>query len=120
MLSMPSRRNRVFTVAIAAKSSAGFAGDTAQPTANLQADYPVAAALLPGNIVPMIKNTKIVPQWIGTRDEFWYQQESKAGHGFVIVTATTGRPWGSIRSRRAGRCLDPGSGSTGHAGSTSL
>lgn len=54
------------------------------------ADYARSAALDPLNLVGKLKNSRVVPHWIGERDEFWYQRDTPTGHDFLLVDASTG------------------------------
>src|SRR5579871_2309329 len=77
-------------------------------------DYAAAATLLRPNIVPKLKNGRIIPHWIGTTDEFWYVRESAQGNEFVIADAATGEKKAAFNhavlasslARAAGKTVD--------------
>jgi dipeptidyl aminopeptidase/acylaminoacyl peptidase len=54
-------------------------------------NYVRAEALLPGRVNALVLNERVIPNWLGSRDEFWYRRETPAGHEFVIVDAASGR-----------------------------
>lgn len=52
--------------------------------------YERAEQLMGPNLVKKVYNTFMLPHWIGTSDEFWYRSDSKEGHQFFLVDASTG------------------------------
>jgi dipeptidyl-peptidase 4 len=97
----------------AAPVSAGAATDDGQ--AEVNADYVAAAALLRPNIVPKLKNARIIPHWIGSSDEFWYLRDTQSGTEFVVVNAATGGKHPAFDhasvagalARASGKAVDP-------------
>jgi dipeptidyl-peptidase 4 len=53
--------------------------------------YARAEALLRDRIDGLLWNDRVVPHWIGGRDEFWYVRKTATGHEFVWVDAANGR-----------------------------
>lgn len=53
--------------------------------------YERAESMLARNLEPLVRNVFIVPHWIGTSDEFWYDRAVTGGTQLVIVDATTGK-----------------------------
>jgi len=53
--------------------------------------YARAEALLGPNLLPKVRNVFVVPHWIGSTDEFWYEREIRGGTEIVVVDAATGR-----------------------------
>jgi len=74
-------------VMFALYSAMGYAADP-DPTV---ADYAAANALLPGNLIGLMRNGSVKPHWIGRSGSFWYQRQGKLGPEFVFVTPTGGQ-----------------------------
>lgn len=79
----------LLTASLAIFSQLGFASTDQQRVT--REDYARAEALLPANTFSLMLNERVIPRWIGGRDEFWYRRETTTGHEFVIVDAATGR-----------------------------
>ncbi|MBL8269272.1 S9 family peptidase [Steroidobacter sp.] len=63
----------------------------ADPVAMDAAVYARAEALLGPNLEPKVRNVFVVPHWLGSSDEFWYERQLKSGSEMVVVDAATGR-----------------------------
>ena len=46
-------------------------------------DYARAESMLPDRARALVLNERVMPRWLGSRDEFWYRRETSAGHEFV-------------------------------------
>lgn len=53
--------------------------------------YARAEALLGPNLLPKVRNVFVVPHWLGSTDELWYEREVQGGTEIVVVNAATGR-----------------------------
>ncbi|MXX56758.1 MAG: prolyl oligopeptidase family serine peptidase, partial [Gemmatimonadetes bacterium] len=60
------------------------------PEGVTRAAYDQAASLLSSNVQGAVRNAEVVPNWIGERDEFWYERDTDQGTEIVIVDAATG------------------------------
>jgi len=52
--------------------------------------YQRAEQLMGPNLVKKVYNTFMLPHWVEQSDEFWYRSDSKSGHEFILVDASTG------------------------------
>lgn len=68
-------------------------------------DYIRAEALLADRVGNLVLNERVVPHWIGSRDEFWYRRETPSGQEFVIVDAASGRKRPAFDHRKIAREL---------------
>ncbi|MBQ4810179.1 DPP IV N-terminal domain-containing protein [Pseudoalteromonas luteoviolacea] len=50
-----------------------------------RSDYHRAQQFLPQNLTPLVKNTKLVPNWIEEGNTFWFKQENQTGHQYIFV-----------------------------------
>ncbi|MCG7547497.1 DPP IV N-terminal domain-containing protein [Pseudoalteromonas sp. Of7M-16] len=48
-------------------------------------DYQRAEQFLPQNLLPLVKNTKLVPNWIGEGNAFWFKQQDHQGYKYIYV-----------------------------------
>jgi len=52
--------------------------------------YAVAEQLLKPNVVKLVKNMLVIPNWIGDGHQFWYRRETANGFEFTRVNAASG------------------------------
>jgi hypothetical protein len=50
-------------------------------------DYTYAEQFLPNNVIPMLYNMSVIPNWIDGISNFWYLNEGRGGKEFFIVDA---------------------------------
>jgi dipeptidyl aminopeptidase/acylaminoacyl peptidase len=56
-----------------------------------QSVYARAEALLGPNLESKVRNAFVVPHWIGSSDEFWYERALAKGTEIVVVNAANGK-----------------------------
>src|SRR5262245_45089718 len=92
---MRARLRRCLIVLLAAHATcAALAADNAATTSGQTVPaevYARAAALMGSNLIKHTYNYYVVPHWIGSSDRFWYRNDFKDGHEFLVVDARTGR-----------------------------
>lgn len=56
-----------------------------QNSTNYNYDFSQAELFVPANVVPMLYNMSVTPNWIGGTDNFWYLNTGREGKEFVLV-----------------------------------
>ncbi|KZN54368.1 hypothetical protein N474_01255 [Pseudoalteromonas luteoviolacea CPMOR-2] len=56
-----------------------------KPIKTAQIDYKRAESFLPQNLAPLVKNTKLSPNWIDDGNTFWFKHENLNGHQYIFV-----------------------------------
>ena len=69
----------------ATSASDSLAVPAAKPVVT-EADYRRAEQFLPGNLRPLVKNSRVEPHWIDESARFWFKQQTAGdGYRFVLV-----------------------------------
>ena len=86
----PGRANPALFAAAAALLAA-CSGPKPEPEERVPVEtYERAERLMGPNLLQQVFNYFVVPHWIGSSDEFWYERKFQGGSEFVIVNAATG------------------------------
>lgn len=80
----------LFAVALGWNAAAHCSEESGARPAMDAAVYARAERLLPPALKRLVLNAYLVPHWIGSSDEFWYERQLPSGHEFVLVDAATG------------------------------
>jgi dipeptidyl-peptidase-4 len=75
-------------------------------------DYARAERLDRRALYGKLKNALVIPQWLGTRDEFWYRRETPSGYEFAVVDAATGSRRPAFDHQAMARALAAATGTT--------
>lgn len=68
-------------------------------------DYQNAEKFLYCNVLKLVKNWNLRPNWINKSDMFWYRTQTKNGYNFIKVNPRTGKSSGAFNQQKLAKAL---------------